>query len=63
MRQRIPIVKVEGYAGLGALVQQNAHFAVVEFRMAGHRWEVVVENEDCELVCYAKVAGEGLEEI
>jgi hypothetical protein len=46
--ERYQIVRVEGY-GLGVIREQHAHYAVVEFKQAGHVWTVVVDNDDYEV--------------
>ena len=61
--ERIPLVVVDGYPGVGAVIQENAHFAVIEFRMYRHRWELVVDSEDYEIIGYVTTPHELLEEM
>lgn len=60
--ERIPLAVVDGYPGVGTVKQQNAHFAVIEFRLAGHHWEVVADNDEYDIIGYVHIAYELLEE-
>lgn len=36
--------------GLGIIREQHTHFAVIEFSVSGHRWRLVVDNDDYDIV-------------
>lgn len=46
---RHTIVQMPGY-GLGILLEESAHYAVLEFHSAGHSWRVIAEPGDYEIV-------------
>lgn len=60
---KIALVRVDGYPGIGTLIQENTHFAVVEFRMYKHRWEIIADTDDYEIIGYINIPHQKLEEM
>lgn len=60
--ERVALAVVEGYPGVGTVKQENTHFAVIEFRLAGHRWEVVADSEEYTVIGFIHTPYELLEE-
>lgn len=50
--ERYPIAKLIDGRGLGVVVSLGVHFSTIEFDEAGHRWTIVVENDEFEIVDY-----------
>jgi len=57
--ERYKIVRVEN-EGLGVLVSEHAHYAVIRFNHEGHSWLLAVEHDDYEV---ESEIGLGYEEI
>lgn len=52
MNDRYPIVKMLDGSGMGVIVNLGTHYATVEFQAAGHKWHILVEHDDYEVVGY-----------
>lgn len=46
---RYEIAKIDE-VGFGRIVERNAHYAIVEFHDGGHRWQVIVDDDDYTIV-------------
>lgn len=56
---RYQIAQVQGM-GLGLIIEQHTYYAIIEFRSMGHRWQVIADTDDYDIV---QTIGLGFEEI
>lgn len=49
VNERFQVARVDD-VGLGIIREQHTHFAVIEFNTSGHRWRLVVDNDDYDIV-------------
>lgn len=62
MEQRIPLVVVDGYPGVGIIKQETAYYAVILFRLYKHSWEIIAERDEYEIIGYIYAPHRILEE-
>jgi hypothetical protein len=58
-KETYPVVLVSGI-GLGVIKEQHTHHAVVEFNDGKHKWSIVVDENEYDLVSDINI---GMEEI
>lgn len=46
---RHTVIEMPGY-GIGLLVEESAHYAVLEFHTPGHRWSVIAEPGEYKVI-------------
>ena len=51
-RRRLPVVRVEDHPGIGILIEENAHFGMVQFNEMGHIWSIAVPNDEYDILWY-----------
>lgn len=58
MNERYPIAKLLDGRGLGIIRSLGTHFSTIEFNEAGHKWTIIVENDEFEIVDYINIGRE-----
>lgn len=56
---RYQIAHVEGM-GLGLVLEEHAHYAIIEFRKHGIRWQLVVDSDDYDIYDQIQIGHEEL---
>lgn len=51
------IAAVEGM-GLGLILEEHAHYAIIEFRKGGVRWQLVFDSDEYEIYDQIRIGSE-----